>query len=238
MAEQLEILSTETHRQLAMHPFAKPHPHMVQIVLPEIETAASCCPVVLAKSPETGRFAVVALFGFEPGEVLVEGAEAGNAAFIPLDLQRQGFFAADDSIAVDMAHPRFAAGGTIPLFDAMGGPTDEMRLVQRAIGVLMGQAGPTEAFIAALVEHRLVEPVDVSLQFDDGQTIALNGLYTVSGEALAGLGDSDIVRFFRHGWLQTALALRSSLAQIGLLARRRNERLGAGPGTGLDRGWA
>lgn len=234
MAEQLEILSTETHRQLAMHPVARPHPHMVQIVLPEIEAAAACCPVVLAKSPETGRFAVAALFGFEPGEVLVEGAEAGNAAFIPLDLQRQGFFAADDSIAVDLAHPRFAAGGTIPLFDAMGGPTDEMRLVQRAIGILMGQAGPTEAFIAGLVEHRLIEPVDVSLQFDDGQTIALNGLYTVSGEALAGLDDSDIVRFFRSGWLQSALALRGSLAQIGLLARRRNERLTAG----LVPGWA
>ena len=234
MAEQLEILSTETHRGLAMHPFAGPHPHMVQIVLAEIEGAAACCPVVLAKSPETGRFAIVALFGFAPGEVLVEGAEAGNAAFIPLDLQRQGFFAADDSIAIDLAHPRFAAGGTIPLFDAMGGPTDEMRLVQRAIGVLMGQAGPTEAFIAALVEQRLVEPVDISLRFDDGQTIALSGLYTVSGEALTALDDSEIVRFFRSGWLQAALALRGSLAQIGLLARRRNERLA----TGLGQGWA
>ena len=234
MAEQLEILSTETHRQLAMHPFARPHPHMVQIVVPEIESAAACCPVFLAKSPETGRFAIVAVFGFEPGEVLVEGAETGNAAFIPLDLQRQGFFAADDSIAVDLAHPRFAAGGTIPLFDAMGSPTDEMRLVQRAIGVLMGQAAPTEAFIAALVEQRLVEPVDVSLSFDDGRTIALNGLYTVSGEALAALDDADIVRLFRGGWLQAALALRGSLHQVGLLARRRNERLASG----LGKGWS
>ena len=109
----------------------------------------------------------------------------------------------------------------------MGGPTDEMRLVQRAIGVLMGQAAPTEAFIAALVEQRLVEPVDVSLSVDDGRTIALNGLYTVSGEALAALDDADIVRLFRGGWLQAALALRGSLHQVGLLARRRNERLGA-----------
>lgn len=232
MAEQLEILSSETHRQLAMHAFAPPHPHMVQIVLPEIEAAAACCPVFLAKSPETGRFAIVALFGFQPGEVLVEGAEAGNAAFIPLDLQRQGFFTADDSIAVDLAHPRFAAGGMIPLFDAMGGPSDEMRLVQRAIGVLMGQAGPTEAFVATLIEQRLVEPVDISLQFDDGQTISLNGLYTVSGEALAALDDSDIVRLFRAGWLQAALALRGSLQQVGLLARRRNERLASGLGPG------
>jgi len=227
MAEQLEILNSEVHRNLAMHPVAGAHPHMVQISLPEVEAAASCCPVLLAKSPETGRFAIVALFGFAPDEVLVEGAGTGNAAFLPLDLQRQGFFASDDNIAVDLAHPRFAPGGTIPLFDAMGGPTDEMRLVQRAIGTLMGNAARTEKFIADIVEARLVEPVDISLRFDDGQTVALNGLYTVSGDALADLDDTRIIRLYRDGSLSAALAIRASLRQIGQLARRRNERLAA-----------
>ncbi|AXU21187.1 hypothetical protein C7W88_19840 (plasmid) [Novosphingobium sp. THN1] len=225
MAEQLEILNSEVHRNLAMHPVAGAHPHMVQISLPEVEAAASCCPVLLAKSPETGRFAIVALFGFAPDEVLVEGAGTGNAAFLPLDLQRQGFFASDDNIAVDLAHPRFAPGGTIPLFDAMGGPTDEMRLVQRAIGTLMGNAARTEKFIADIVEARLVEPVDISLKFDDGQTVALNGLYTVRGDALADLDDTRIIRLYRDGSLSAALAIRASLRQIGQLARRRNERL-------------
>lgn len=225
MAEQLEILNSEVHRNLAMHPVAGAHPHMVQISLPEVEAAASCCPVLLAKSPETGRFAIVALFGFAPDEVLVERAGTGNAAFLPLDLQRQGFFASDDNIAVDLAHPRFAPGGTIPLFDAMGGPTDEMRLVQRAIGTLMGNAARTEKFIADIVEARLVEPVDISLKFDDGQTVALNGLYTVSGDALADLDDTRIIRLYRDGSLSAALAIRASLRQIGQLARRRNERL-------------
>ena len=225
MAEQLEILNSEVHRNLAMHPLVGAHPHMVQISLPEVEAAASCCPVMLAKSPETGRFAIVALFGFSPEEVLVEGAGTGNAAFLPLDLQRQGFFASDENIAVDLAHPRFAPGGTIPLFDAMGGPTDEMRLVQRAIGTLMGNAARTERFIADIVEARLVEPVDISLKFDDGQTVALNGLYTVSGDALADLDDTRIIRLFRDGTLAAALAIRASLRQIGQLARRRNERL-------------
>lgn len=227
MAEQLEILNSEVHRNLAMHPVAGAHPHMVQISLPEVEAAASCCPVLLAKSPETGRFAIVALFGFAPDEVLVEGAGTGNAAFLPLDLQRQGFFASDDNIAVDLAHPRFAPGGTIPLFDAMGGPTDEMRLVQRAIGTLMGNAARTEKFIADIVEARLVEPVDISLKFDDGKTVALNGLYTVSGDALADLDDTRIIRLYRDGSLSAALAIRASLRQIGQLARRRNERLAA-----------
>ncbi|MBB4614916.1 SapC family protein [Novosphingobium taihuense] len=225
MAEQLEILSAEAHRNLAMHRFAGQHPHMVQIVLPEVEAAASCCPVFLAKSPETGRFALVALFGFAPGEVLVEGADTGSAAFLPLDLQRQGFFTSDDNIAVDIAHPRFAQGASIALFDETGSPTIAMRAVQRAIGTLMGSAGQTEQFIAALVQGKLVEPVDISLSFDDGQTVRLDGLYSVSGEALSAIDDNEMIRLFRNGSLQAAFAIRASLRQVGILARRRNDRI-------------
>lgn len=227
MAEQLEILNSEAHRSLAMHPLAGPHPHLVQISLPEVEAAATCCPVLLAKSPETGRFAIVALFGFAPGEVLVEGAGTGNAAFLPLDVRRQGFFASDDKIAIDLAHPRFAPGGSIPLFDAMGGPSDEMRLVQQAIGTLMGTAARTEQVIADLVAARLVESVDISLRFDDGQSVSLDGLYTISNDALNDLDDFGIVRLFRSGALQAAYAIRGSLRQIGQLARRRNEHIHA-----------
>lgn len=227
MAEQLEILNSEAHRALAMHPLAGPHPHLVQISLPEVEAAATCCPVLLAKSAETGRFAIVALFGFVPGEVLVEGAGTGNAAFLPLDVRRQGFFASDDNIAIDLAHPRFAPGGSIPLFDAMGGPSDEMRLVQQAIGTLMGNAARTEQVIADLVAARLVEPVDISLRFDDGQSVSLDGLYTISNDALNDLDDIGIVRLFHSGALQAAYAIRGSLRQIGQLARRRNERIHA-----------
>lgn len=227
MAEQLEILNSEAHRSLAMHPLAGPHPHLVQISLPEVEAAATCCPVLLAKSPETGRFAIVALFGFAPGEVLVEGAGTGNAAFLPLDVRRQGFFASDDKIAIDLAHPRFAPGGSIPLFDAMGGPSDEMRLVQQAIGTLMGTAARTEQVIADLVAARLVESVDISLRFDDGQSVSLDGLYTISNDALNDLDDIGIVRLFRSGALQAAYAIRGSLRQIGQLARRRNEHIHA-----------
>lgn len=225
MAEQLEILNAEAHRNLAMHRLAGAHPHMVQIVLPEVEAAAAVCPVFLAKSPETGRFALVALFGFAAGEVLVEGADTGNAAFLPLDLQRQGFFTSDDNIAVDLAHPRFGAGASIALFDESGSPTNAMRVVQRAIGTLMGSASQTEQFIAALVEGKLVEPVDISLGFDDGQTVRLDGLYSVSGDALADLDDTRIIRLFRDGSLAAAFAIRASLRQVGILARRRNERL-------------
>jgi hypothetical protein len=200
---------------------------MVQIVVTEVTRAAACCPVVLAKSPETGRSALVALFGFQPGEVLVEGAEAGNAAFLPLDLQRQGFFTADDNIAIDLAHPRFAPGGTVPLFDAMGAerrdapgpardrPSHGHRRADRAIhrharGRETDRTGRHFTFFRRRADDRAER------------------LYSVSGEALSALEDATIIRLFRQGWLQAALAIHGSLHQVGILARRRNERLAGG----------
>ena len=125
MAEKLEALNSVAHRDLRIHPMVGGHPHFVQIPLIEAERAAACCPLFFAKSPETGQFALGALFGFAAGEVLVEGANAGNAVFLPCDVQRQGFFADGADIVIDLAHPRFAPGGTIPLFDESGNLSNE-----------------------------------------------------------------------------------------------------------------
>ncbi|MFN3552339.1 MAG: SapC family protein [Novosphingobium meiothermophilum] len=234
MAEDMQLLDSALHRDLRMHAVGGQRPHMVQIVLAEVPHAATICPVLLAKSSETGQFSLVALFGFTIGEWLVDGAESGLPAFLPLDLQRQGFYAADASIAIDRAHPRFADGAAVALFDSHGEATPAMRKVQQAIGQLMAMGPPTQAFIDAAVALRLVEPIDIELRFDDGAGITLNGLYTISGDALSDLDDADIVRLFRKGWLQAAIAIRNSVHQIGTLARRRNEALGARAAAGAS----
>lgn len=225
MAENLEALNSVAHRDVRMNAMAGGHPHFVQIALIEAERAAACCPLFFAKSPETGQFGLGALFGLAEGEVQVEGANAGNAVFLPSDVIRQGFFADGSDIVIDRNHPRFAPGGTIALFDADGSPTDEMRLIQRALGVMVQQIPPTQAFIDEMLRLRVIEPVDITLNFDDGNRLSLDGLYTISGDALNALNDEDIVRLFRNGWLHAALTIRGSLQQVAVLARRRNERL-------------
>ncbi|MCX7282787.1 MAG: SapC family protein [Novosphingobium sp.] len=234
MEEKLELLDSAVHGDLRMHRLGGRHPHIVQIVLPEVERAAATCPVLLAKSPDTGRFSLVALFGFSPDEILAETDDSGSPAFVPLELARQGFYAVEQNIAVDVAHPRFAAGGPIALFNALGDPTDETRVVQQAIGRLMAMGPPTEAFIEAMVALRLVEAIAIQLKFDDGSSVALNGLYTISGDALSALPDSDIIRLFRAGWMNPAMMIRASVHQIGAMARRKNQALASGPAAAAD----
>ena len=227
--EQLEILNNEVHKGLHMRADpGMPHPSFVMTVIGEFAAAACICPIFLAKAPDTGEFYAGALFGFQPDEMLVEQDSGGWTMFQPLELQRQGFYAAEEHIAIDPTHRRFGPGAEFPLFEDDGTPSNALRRMQRTIGQLSGGIDATRNFIQELLRLGLVEPVDIALEFDDGQNLTLDGLYTVSRDNLNDLGDDDIVALFRNGYLQAALTLANSLNQIRVLARRRNDRLTAG----------
>jgi hypothetical protein len=230
MAEHLELLSVEAHKELRMRPYiAGGHPHFVTIVIQEFAAAAVTCPIFFAKDRGSGEFYAAALFGFQPGEILAGGAERDDPEFRPLDLQRQGFFASDENIAIDIAHPRFAPGATHALFEEDGAPSNALRQIQRVIGELAAGMEATRRFIAEFLRLRLIEPIDISLNFDDGQRASLDGLYTVSRDSLNALDDGDVVALFRAGYLQAALCMSVSLGQVALFAERRNRRLTAKP---------
>jgi len=224
---QYELLNAETHRGLRMRAEIGGHPPFVMVTINEFPAAAAVCPIFFSKDSETGEFYAGALFGFEEGELLVEDAGKRDAVFRPLELQRQGFLISDENIAVDLAHPRLGDGATIPLFEEDGSPTEAMRRVQWALGQLKGGVDATRDFIRELLALKLIEPIDISLAFDDGQKIQLDGLYTVSRDALNDLDDAKLIELFRKGYLQAALSMTFSLNQVAVLARRRNARLSA-----------
>jgi len=85
----------------------------------------------------------------------------------------------------------------------------------------------TREYVRELLALNLIEPIDISLAFDDGQKLQLDGLYTVSRDALNDLDDTKIIDLFRKGYLQAALSMTFSLNQVAVLARRRNARLAA-----------
>src|SRR3546814_8495941 len=62
----------------------------------------------------------------------------------------------------------------------------------------------SDAFIAALLAHKLIESFDISLRFDDGETLRLEGLYSIGLDALHDLDDAAVLDLFRLGHLQLA----------------------------------
>jgi hypothetical protein len=225
---QIELLNVESHRDLMITRDVADHPNFVNVFLNEFTAASACCPIFFAKDANTGEFYTGALFGFRQGELLVDGADKGKAAFRPLDLVRQGFFASDENIAFDPSSPRFGPGATIRVFDEDGQPTNALRNIQRAIGEVIGGRAATKAFIQEMLSLNVVEPIDVSLAFDDGETLTLVGLYTVSREALMDLDDATVLRLYRNWYIQAAWCVAFSQNQVAVLAQRRNERLATG----------
>ena len=222
--ESLQLLNNVTHAGVRVRMADKGPGPFVRIVSSEVPTAAAACPILLSKHAVTGRFYLGVLTGFKPEEHLLDSPD-GRPAFRPLEADREGFFTAQENIAFDPDHPRFASGEGDPLFDAEGQPTPQLRAVQNALGRLVTGSDATEDLIAALLSARLIEPIDIALSFDDGEKLRLDGLYTVSLDGLDDLDDAAALTLFRAGHLRLAYAIAGSLQHISLMARRRNDRL-------------
>lgn len=222
----LELLNVRDHAGLRLEPLPAQGPHFVQIVPSEFVAAAASCPIFLTKNAETGQFYAGAMFGFEPGEDLLSQT-GGSRIFTPMDLERQGFYlAAGGALAVDPRHRRFGTRGAA-LFEGDGEPAPALRRLQQVLGRLQAGVAETDAFVKALLDLRLIEPIDIDLSFDDGKTLSLQGLYTVSLDALAELGDAAVLDLFRRGHLQLIYAMSGSLKQVSALARLRNDKIAA-----------
>ncbi len=225
MESRLEIVNSVAHRDVRMHPRVPAHPHVVPIMLSEFTAAAVCCPIFLAKDRDTGQFYAAALFGFAQDDLLVEGAGQGKAPFQPLDLQRQGFFAAGEHLAIDLDNLRFSDNAPIALFTPTGEASDELRSIQTIIGRIVSGREATARFIENMLNLKAIEPIDMTLSFDNGEKLSLEGLYTISQDALHALDAATVTALFCNGHLQAALCMRIALGQVAVLAQRRNARL-------------
>lgn len=217
---KVELLNHQNHGHLRLRKAPEDVPHFVQIFASEFSVAAACCPVLFTKDPGTGEFYAGAVFGFKPGENLVGGLDE-RGGYIPLVLQREGFFLAERNVAIDSEHARFSDTEGEPLFNAAREPGDSLRVIQRVLGEIHTGMEQLKSFVAALVELKLIEPIEVSLAFPDGERVSLQGLYTVSLDRLRALDDAAALQLFRSGHLQLAYIMAASLKQIPRLARRR-----------------
>lgn len=219
----LEFLDPRAHGALRVNTRNAARRNFVQLVAAEFLAAMHDYPILFTKHPETGAFYAGAIMGLEPGENLL--AEEGLLpGYRPADLVRQGFFVVDDKIAIDRDDAIFDRAGEA-LFDADGEPSERLCRIRHAVQTLHHGLPETEAIIARFLAHRLIEPIDITLDFDDGGRLRLDGLYSVSLDALHALPDDAALDLFRRGDLQIAYAQSASVQHIRRLARIRNDRL-------------
>jgi len=195
----------------------------VQAIVKEFPLLAVHYPILFSKDPQTGQFYCGAMLGFDENENLFLEDWQQREFYRPLYLQRGPFYADGPDLAID--DPRVGVEGGKTLFTEQGTPTRYLQSIIWAFQDLKSGTEMTKLFIARLLELKLIEPVDVEVEFDDGSMRRCIGLYTIDQEVLARLPDAVVVELFRRGYMRLIHHMIASLKQVPVMARKKNLRL-------------
>ena len=226
---QIVPLDKEAHRTLKVDGRASAaygdNRHFVQVIVNEFPQVVVRYPILFTKNPDTGRLYCGAMLGFDEGENLFLDEWRQRESYRPLALQRMPFYAHGPELGIDLDHPRVGAESGQPLFDHAGRPSRYLQGVIWAFQDLGPGIETTNVFIARLLELKLIEPIDIEVELDDGTRHQCAGLYTINQDVLAKLPDRVVVELFRRGYLMLIHFMIASLKQLPLLAHRKNSRL-------------
>lgn len=228
----IAILNRETHRNLRVHAEAAErfgdNQRFVATIVNEFPVLVPHYPLFLSKDAETGAFYCGVMLGFDTGENLFLGEDGKSMdTYRPLNLQRGPFYTAGSDLAIDIDNPRVNTAGNAgqALFDDKGEPTEYLQSIMALMRELHTGLERTKVFVQTLLQHNLVEPIDIDVGFDDGSSRQIEGLYVINQEALRQLPDAVVLDLFRRGYMHLIYLMIASVKQVSVLAQRKNRRL-------------
>jgi hypothetical protein len=220
------LLDRELHRKLRVHSYAAAHygdnQRFVAVVLNEFNVLAMHYPILFSKDSDTGQFFCGAMLGFDTGENLFLDDHRNSRLYRPLNLQRGPFLTSGSDLAIDLDHPRVGSSGDQELFTEAGEPSTYLQSVMAMMRELLPGLERTRIFIDTLIGLKLIEPMTISVRFDDGADRKFTGLYTINRDQLNQLGDAAVLDLFRRGYLQLIYLMLASLDHMSTLAQRKN----------------
>ncbi len=222
-------LNKETHKSLKVDGRAAAaygdNQRFTHVIVNEFPQLVVHYPILFSKDRNTGEFFCGVMLGFDEGENLFLEEWRDQQFYRPLGLQRVPFYAQGPEVAIDLDHPRVGVEDGMALFTEHGQPSRYLQRIIWAFQDLQPGIEVSRHFIGRLLELRLIEPIDMEAEFDDGRIINCNGLYTVNQETLSRLPDAAVVELFRRGYMRLIHYMIASLKQFPVLARKKNGRL-------------
>ncbi|HEX5461702.1 MAG TPA: SapC family protein [Steroidobacteraceae bacterium] len=226
---QIATLNNEVHRSLRVdgRPSAAygDSQCFAQVIIGEFTHLVVHCPILFSKDAATGQLYCGVLLGYDKGENLFLEEWRAGRGYRPLLMQRSPFLTYGSYLAIDLDHPRVGVEAGEPLFTDDGRPTPYLESVKQAVSYLHSGIQATRVFIARLLDLKLIEPIELEVEFDDGSRRDGVGLYTIDVGAFGALGDTTVVELHRRGYLRLIDFMIASLKQLPVLASRKNARL-------------
>lgn len=183
-------------------------------------------PIVFRKTNDGLSFEPIALFGFQDGENLFLGGAGWDASYVPLLIERQPFLIGNAGgelmMHIDLDSPRVSMSLGEPVFLPHGGNTEFLERMNSVLLSIHQGLQSVPAFIAALMEHQLLESFVLDVELNDGSQNRLAGFYTINEEKLHNLNGVVLEQFNRVGYLQAIFMVIGSLSNFRSLIERKN----------------
>ncbi|HEV2271037.1 MAG TPA: SapC family protein [Steroidobacteraceae bacterium] len=226
---QIATLSNDAHRSLRVDrrpsaAYGDSQP-FCQVIVGEFAHLVVRYPLLFSKDAATGELYCGVLLGYDKGENLFLEEWREGQGYRPLLLQRAPFLTYGRYLAIDLDHPRVGVEAGEPLFTDDGRPTPYLESIKEAVRYLHSGMLATKVFVTRLLELRLIEPIDLEVELDDGSSRDGVGLYTIDAGALGALDDATVVELHRRGYLRLIDFMIASLKQLPVLTSRKNARL-------------
>lgn len=200
----------------------------VMLAASEFFDAGRIYPIIFSVNRDTD-VVPLALMGLEERENLfVSDDGAWDATYIPAYFRRYPFVTMEDNegkmlVCFDEAYDGLNLEGGSPLFRD-GEVTEKTKEIQAFLQDFFQQMKQTGAFCRILQEKGLLRQISAQASLVDGRRYALNDMFVVDEQKLAGLPDDEVVSMFRSGMLALIHAHLLSLRNLGILVERKNKR--------------
>ena len=185
-------------------------------------------PIIFRKENEAAAFEPVALLGFEDGENLFLTDSGWDASTIPMLVERLPFLIGRDGgelmIHIDLDSPRVSTTEGEPIFLPHGGMSPYLEHINSILLSIHEGFQTSAGFVAALVEHELIEGFALDVTLDDGSQHRLAGFYTIHEERLAALDAAALDKLHKAGYLGPIYYQLASLSNFRALIDRKNAR--------------
>lgn len=128
---------------------------------------------------------------------------------------------------VSEQHAQLPAGAERLFFDDGSATTYLAQAAELIKEIVAGEAQRRD-LIALLLQLKLVQPLALDVTFGNGQSVRLQGLYSVDAQALAQLPEADVLTLHRSGFLPAVYAMVQSMSQVYHLIHLKNQQLALG----------
>jgi hypothetical protein len=180
-------------------------------------------PIVFGRGQD-GTFTPLALLGFREKQNLFLKEGKWDASYIPMMVERVPFLIGNAPngkvVHIDLDSPRVSRTEGEPIFREHGANSEYLDRITSLLGMLHEGIEATPAFVAALVEHNLLESFVLDIQFPEGAQHRFAGFFTIQEERLAKLDATAVGKLHERGYLLPIYMVIASFSNFRALIDR------------------